>query len=109
MKHEIAVMPRVFFDVKIFEYDQKVNRRNDRRINRSPEKVCHDENQVSDHHYGSQRRQSEEEMMQPHFFELRARLNAHRYVDVLMNFVNFMDAKANRRDYVFQQDSASDL
>ena len=108
MKHETAGMLRFFSDEKNFDQDQKVNRRNDRWICKSPEEVpviMKTKFPITIMVLGVV--SSEGEVMPPHFFEPGVRLNADSYVDVLTNVVKpWMDEKANGRDYVFQQDSA---
>ena len=108
MKHETAGMLRFFSDEKNFDQDQKVNRRNDRWICRSPEEVpviMKTKFPLTIMVLGII--SSDGDVMPPHFFEPGTRLTADSYVDVLTNVVKpWMDVKANGRDYVFQQDSA---
>jgi inhibitor of nuclear factor kappa-B kinase subunit alpha len=108
MKHETAGLLRFFSDEKNFDQDQKINRRNDRWICRDPEDVpivMHTKFPASIMVLGVV--SSDGDVMPPHFFETGLRLNADKYIDVLATVVKpWMDAKANGRDYVFQQDSA---
>lgn len=109
LKHpEEAKMLKFFSDEKNFDQDQKVNRRNDRWLCKSPDevpRVMHTKFPSTVMVLGVV--SSEGDVMPPFFFQRGLRVNASEYIKVLEDTVKpWMDGVANGRPYVFQQDSA---
>ena len=108
LKSSTAGQVRFFSDEKIFTVDRVINRRNDRWISDDASKVV-----------PAMRSKkptsvmllsvisSDGDIMPPHFFNVREKVNADVYVGVLQSkVIPWMKAKANGRPFIFQQDSA---
>lgn len=97
-----------FSDEKNFVQDQKVNRKNDRWLCKTPDDVptiMHTKFPASVMVLGVV--SSEGDVMPPHFFSAGARVNAVGYTEVLRTVVKpWIATVAGTRPYVFQQDSA---